>query len=65
MDSCPYYHEVRVDDAKAETIPCCRHKHTPAPCLMAMLLTERPHALKCTGRLSRCQIPAYLQLDIS
>ena len=66
MDTCPYYcEELRGTGTKREIIPCCRHKHSPAPCSMPSLLTQRPHELKCGGRLSKCQIPAHEQLDLS
>lgn len=66
MDSCPYYYEeVRITGTKQDVTPCCRHKHTPVPCFTPTLLTETPHVLKCGGRLSRCEIPAYKQLDVS
>lgn len=62
MDSCPYYCEgVRETGIEGRYVPCCRHKHTPAPCSLA----EAPSALLCGGLLGKCQIPTYLQLDIS
>jgi hypothetical protein len=64
MDSCPYYEEVRK--ARVEPyMPCCRHKHTPAPCSPRRLFAQAAHPLRCGGHLSKCQIPPNLQLDIS
>ena len=66
MDSCPYYYEqARVEGGRTQTIPCCKHKHSPVPCLSASLLTEFPHLLACNGRIGRCQIPTHEQLDIA
>ena len=65
MDSCPYYFEqARVEGGK-KLVPCCKHKHSPVPCLSASLLTEYPHVLVCDGRIGKCQIPAHQQLDIA
>ena len=61
MDSCPYYHEHGV---KPDAVPCCNHKHSPIPCFTSKLIVGQP-ALKCGGRLSRCEIPPEKQLDIS
>ena len=66
MDTCPYYYEqARIEGSKRLTVPCCRHKHSPVPCLSASLRTEFPHVLVCNGRLSKCQIPPHAQLDIA
>jgi hypothetical protein len=66
MDSCPYYFEqARGEGDKRQTFPCCKHKHSPVPCLSASLLTQLAHVLKCKGRLGYCQIPPHEQLDIA
>jgi hypothetical protein len=61
MDTCPYYHEYGT---KPDTIPCCMHKHSPVPCFEDPP-PARPQVLKCGGRLGRCEIPPYQQLDVS
>jgi hypothetical protein len=63
MDKCPYYREETT--ANGEAIPYCAHKHSPASYLAPSLRTQFPHALRCSGLLSRCQIPPHLQLDIA
>ena len=65
MDSCPYYYEHARIEGDKKRIPCCRHKHSPAPCLSASLLTAFPHLLACNGRIGKCQIPSHEQLDIA
>lgn len=62
MDACPYFHE---HGTKPNLIPCCKHKHAPVPCFKDNPLIERPPALRCGGRVSRCEIPANKQLDPS
>jgi hypothetical protein len=62
MDTCPYYRERGT---KPDAIPCCMHKHTPAPCFRDTPLAVGPHVLACGGRVSKCEIPANQQLDPS
>jgi hypothetical protein len=61
MDTCPYYHEYGT---KPDAIPCCKHKHSPVRCFEDEP-PARAKVLKCGGRLSRCEIPPYQQLDVS
>ena len=66
MDSCPYYfEEVRKAHIDGPNMPCCRHKHTPAPCSPSRFFTPAADPLRCGGHLSKCQIASHLQLDIS
>ena len=54
-----------MEGHKRVAVPCCRHKHSPVPCLSASLRTQFPHMLMCDGRLGKCQIPPHEQLDIA
>jgi hypothetical protein len=41
------------------------HKHTPVPCFPDTPLAVKPQGLTCGGLVSKCQIPANQQLDLS
>lgn len=61
-DTCPYYHEHGTG---RNTIPCCNHKHSPIPCFTEAPFNDGLRMLKCAGRLTKCEIPPYEQLDLS